>query len=250
MKKTRKEGIELLRIFSMLGIIGGHFLLFTNMTSSVVQFSGNYYLTWFLYAINFVGTNCFILISGYFYSEITFSWIKLGRTWGTVFFYSIGITIILMIVGFKSYSMIELIKAATPFMNRQYWFMTDYLGVYLFSPFLNLLIEHMSAEQHKKLVIISITVFSILPSLWIGGGLDDSKGNSVIWFTVLYIVGAYIRRYGLHICKISWRGLFTISILGTGCSKIGIAYIYILLFFIRLRTLIMHFIVTIHHLCF
>ena len=147
----------------MLGIIGGHFLLFTNMTSSVVQFSGNYYLTWFLYAINFVGTNCFILISGYFYSEITFSWIKLGRTWGTVFFYSIGITIILMIVGFKSYSMIELIKAATPFMNRQYWFMTDYLGVYLFSPFLNLLIEHMSAEQHKKLVIISITVFSILP---------------------------------------------------------------------------------------
>lgn len=99
MKKTRKEGIELLRIFSMLGIIGGHFLLFTNMTSSVVQFSGNYYLTWFLYAINFVGTNCFILISGYFYSEITFSWIKLGRTWGTVFFYSIGITIILMIVG-------------------------------------------------------------------------------------------------------------------------------------------------------
>lgn len=230
MKKERQEGIELLRIFSMLCIIGGHFLLFTNMTSNVVQFSGNYYLIWFLYAINFVGTNCFILISGYFYREVTFFWKKLGRTWGTIFFYSFGIAIILMIVGLKSYSMLDLIKAATPFMNRQYWFMTDYLGLYLFSPFINLLIEHMSEKQHKNLVIISIVVFSVLPSLWIGGGLDASRGYSVMWFTVLYIVGAYIRRYGLPDSKISWGGLYVISIVGTGCSKIGIAYIYSIIF--------------------
>ena len=125
MKKERQEGIELLRIVSMLCIIGGHFLLFTNMTSNVVQFSGNYHLIWFLNAINFVGTNCFILISGYFYREVTFSWKKLGRTWGTIFFYSFGIAIILMIAGLKSYSMLDLLKAATPFMSRQYWFMTD-----------------------------------------------------------------------------------------------------------------------------
>ena len=102
-----------------------------------------------------------------------------------------------MIAGLKSYSMLDMIKAATPFMNRQYWFMTDYLGLYLFSPFINLLMEHMSKKQHKNLIIISIVVFSVLPSLWIGGGLDASKGYSVMWFVVLYTVGAYIRRYGL-----------------------------------------------------
>ncbi len=83
--KNRKEGIELLRIIAMLCIIGGHFILFTGFSKGVEKFSINYFLLWTLYAINLVGTNVYVLISGYFWCSSSFSWKKVGRLWGGCF---------------------------------------------------------------------------------------------------------------------------------------------------------------------
>jgi len=75
----RQSNIELLRGIAMLLIITGH-LLGDNggcLLQKSIPYSLQWYLLWAIEAFCVAGTNCFILISGYFavdsYKEITLS---------------------------------------------------------------------------------------------------------------------------------------------------------------------------------
>ena len=60
----RQTGIELLRIVTMLMIIGLHYLLFGGPLFHAKGL--NQKLAWFIEAFFFVAVNCYVLISGYF----------------------------------------------------------------------------------------------------------------------------------------------------------------------------------------
>ena len=88
----RKVGFEYLRILSMLFIIGNHFWLFMGILDKTEPFTLNFYVVWLLQAIGSLGTNCYVLISGYFGVESTVGWKKVGRLYC---FYSILLPFIL-----------------------------------------------------------------------------------------------------------------------------------------------------------
>lgn len=73
----RKIGGEYLRILSMIFIISNHFLLFTGVLDSAKPFTLTFNLVWLLNAIGYVGTDCYVLLSGYFGVESTTTWKKL-----------------------------------------------------------------------------------------------------------------------------------------------------------------------------
>lgn len=51
-----------------------------------------------------------------------------------------------------------------------------------------------------KILIVLIAVFSVIPSINIwGDSFGTNRGYSLVWFSVLYLIGGYIRKYPLRL---------------------------------------------------
>lgn len=224
--KERRVGIEYLRIISMLCIVGNHFLLFTKALNNVVPFTANYYLVWLLEAMGYVGVDCFVLISGYFLIQSKFSLKKIVALIGEVLFYSIIILVVLSLLKINAYSYVDVLKSMMPISTRQYWFITDYIALYLLSPFLNCGLINLGRKKYQCLICCLILLFSIW-DIFPGEQLGAQHGYSLYWLIVLYCIGAYIRIYGGGVLK-SKKGmtfLYVICIILMWSSKIMIALI-------------------------
>ena len=221
----RKIGGEYLRILSMIFIISNHFLLFTGVLDSAKPFTLTFNLVWLLNAIGYVGTDCYVLLSGYFGVESTTTWKKIIRLWSEVIFYSITIYLVLVLTDNLSFSSGDFFKTLLPISYREYWFVTDFIGLYVLSPFINILLKNLDKRKFQKLIVIGIILFSILDALP-GEAMYSQKGYSLYWLIVVYCVGAYIRLHGINISKpsiyVSYVGsvliMYVVKLFGTFVS--------------------------------
>lgn len=196
MKSKKQINLEFLRIVSMLMIITLHFLGHGKILSTVQPYTPSYYFAWSIEGICYISVNCYILISGYFLVDSNFKLKKLFNILVQVFFYSISIYIILCILGYLQFRPMNFLKAITPTLSGEYWFVTVYVGMYVLCPFINILIHNMNKKQHLYCILISIALFSIHPSImFYSQGLNFGGGTGIVWFLVLYLIAAYIKRY-------------------------------------------------------
>ncbi|WML58625.1 acyltransferase [Neobacillus sp. PS2-9] len=192
----RKDNIELLRIISMLMIVTTHYLLFAGIYESNFYNSLNYFLSWIIEAFCYVAVNCYVLISGYFLINSNFKLKKLVSLWGEVFFYSLGIYLVLCLVGFTKFSFFEFLKASIPLISQKYWFATIYVGMYVISPILNIAIKSLTKKQLQYCLIVMFFIFSLLPNIFFfSDPFGVNSGYGIIWFICLYFLAAYIRLY-------------------------------------------------------
>ncbi len=124
------------------------------------------------------------------------------------------------------YSNKTCIKQSFPILTYEYWFIVMYILLLLISPLLNIIINNIKQEEYKTLIKLALFVFSIIPSINIfGDEFGTNSGYSLIWFVVLYFIGAYLKIYGLKkrkylkwYCSIS-IGLFIIKYI---CDMVGL----------------------------
>jgi len=166
--------------------------------------SPQYFVVLFFQGVSIVAVNCYVLISGYFLIKSKFKFSKFFALIAQVLFYSVFIYLILLATGRIQFSTVSLFKAFFPILTNEYWFITAYVGMYLISPFVNILIQNINKKQHARLLLVSIVLFSAWPTLlfffWRYHSVGDAgygigSGYSVTWFLVLYITAAYIRLY-------------------------------------------------------
>lgn len=192
--KKRSSNIELLRVISMFMVVMIHLLTKTSVLWEMNQNQAVYYISWIFYGLCMTGVNCYVLISGYFYKESEFKLKKLLSLYFQVLFYSIVIALAayFMQIEFKSSKR----QIVFPITNREYWFVTTYLGLYCLTPYLNMAIQHLKKVQYKSLLMILTLFFSVIPTFmnannWLG----DGGAYGIAWFIFLYLLGAYIRNY-------------------------------------------------------
>lgn len=65
---------------------------------------------------------------------------------GQVFFYFISIYLLFLLTGRVKLRAQDVVSAICPVVSRQWSFVTDYMGIYLLSPFLNAAIKAMSKK--------------------------------------------------------------------------------------------------------
>ena len=85
------------------------------------------------------------------------------------------------------------------------------------------MINALDKKQHLTLIIILICIFSLWKTILpFCETLDSSKGYSIIWFIVLYIIGAYISKYDFNIFKRNWLNLICYAgiVLGIAVFKL------------------------------
>ena len=220
--KKRKIGVEYLRIVSMLLIVANHFLLFTGVLDNVKPFTISYYIVWLLEAIGYVGVDCYVLISGYFLIQSKFSWKKVLGLIGEVWFYSVVILVCLIVTKQGIYSSAQILNAFLPVSTSQYWFMTDYIILYILSPFINIGLQNLDQKQFKKLLLILLILFSIW-DIFPGQQTGVQRGYSLYWLIVVYSIGAYIRLYSREGQARIWKILYIVCIVGMLGSKVIIS---------------------------
>ena len=66
--------------------------------------------------------------------------------------------------------------------------------MYAFSPFINKALWALNKKQHATLVWFLVL---ILTFPFLNGVLGVKGGYGLLWFIALYVVGAYLREYGV-----------------------------------------------------
>ncbi len=224
--KTRNSQIELLRILAILGVVVLHYNGFVAL-AQVYDGSLHQYILFALESLFLAAVNVFVLISGYFLCSST------DRRWIKV----LQLLVQVVVLGLVRYGLSLLLSGSAfsittliSFMIPNNWFVTLYLTLYILSPYLNLLLERLDERQMKRLILLGLGLFSMWPTLMDvvrdvvgisfiglyplsnGGNLD---GYTIVQFALMYLIGAYLRRFGEQIrIKSGWLGLIFLACVG------------------------------------
>ena len=192
--RSRNYGIDLLRIFAMLCVailhILGHGAVLNNAASTEA-----YGTAWLLEIIAYPAVNCFVLISGFvgFREEKYCPRLKnIISLFVTVAFYGVCSVLLFNRLHPADIGRLDMLNTLLPISTRQYWFFSCYFGMFLLTPMINLFV----AKAEGK--ILKITAFSVVflftvPTLF-KEPFSMSGGYSVIWFVLLYLLGAIIKK--------------------------------------------------------
>lgn len=208
-KTKRHSGIELLRIMAACAVVVLHYGNPKMGGALDVVGGGRFYLISLLITICCCAVNVFVLISGYFLSQSPKR--TLGKPFTlylqVVIFHFIAFSIGLALSEF-SFEPTGLIPQFLP----TNYFVTIYASLYFISPCINSYLKSISQESYKRIIIILMILFSIYPSLmdvlreFSGNELTGTStignwgsqyGYTIVNFVLLYIIGAYIRKYGI-----------------------------------------------------
>lgn len=195
MDTERYYGIDLLRIVSMIMIPVLHILGQGAILDSASKLSGNYKAAWLLEIVCYCAVNVYGIISGYVGYGKKRKLSRFLQMYLQVVFYTL-----LGCIFFAFYKpelvTAEIIRESIfPFAYEVYWYYTAYFCLYFFMPFLDKLIERNGKEENRKMLFVAFVIFSILQAAFHEDFAHTNHGYSFLWLAIMYLFGAYIRKY-------------------------------------------------------
>lgn len=149
-KSDRQPNFELLRIVLMLLIIAGHITMYSGKLKDMG--TTDYYITNFLRSFTMVAVNAFVLLTGYFGTKR--NWTKLMKLDLRVCFYTWVGFALAVTFGIHTISVTKDIHLLFPVITKQYWYITIYFVLCIFSPYLNVFLENVSEKMLKDAIFI------------------------------------------------------------------------------------------------
>ena len=208
----RQSNIELLRVISMFMVLLGHYYVLSYF-DNIDTISFNLLGMQFLGAWSKVAVDIFVIITGYFLVNQTFRWNKVLKLLSCTYFWGIIILLLAFALGIsiKTDYIYKSIFPLTP-LN---WFARSYLLLYVSIPLFNKIINSVSKARLGQIIIVLTTIFYTVPTListFISGG---GYLTSYFTFGIMYMIGAYIRKYGdAKLDKISiYAGIMSIILI-------------------------------------
>lgn len=194
MKKIN-SGINLFKLFSMFMIAQLHILGMGGIIGAT-EGTAAYYHAFFMQNAAFCAVNCYALASGYLMLGKKIRLSRIAGLWLEVFFYSVVISAIMMSVYRDLFCAQNTVYALTPIISNQYWYMTSYFLMYLFIPMMNKFAE--SASKKCFTAFLAAIFVMTTCAFFIGAyGFRFFDGYSPIWLMIMYLVGAYMKKFNI-----------------------------------------------------
>ena len=214
LKANRNSSIELLRIITMMGVVILHY---NNASMGggfkyVEEGSINRIFLYITENMFICAVNLFVLISAYFLAvSRQRKLIKIVELIIQVMAFRIAFHIAGLVMG-NEFSVKSFLVSLLP----ANYFVILYSVVYILSPYINVLIDRLTKEQFKKLVIVLFTLFSCwtffvdiiealngdsILGLSTVGMYGNQYGYTIVNFLLIYFIGAYIRKNSVSISK-------------------------------------------------
>ena len=228
-KKERLSNFELMRIISMFLIV-----LFHTTLHSGLYNNGAHGLLKFLLDIIMcfcvVHVNSLVMLTGYFQcNKKNSNYKKIWKVVGTAWFYKVAILILFSMLGIFTAKSVRIFQELMPIDYNNYWFINNYIVLFLMSPYLNRIINYCTQGELKKFIIILLLTLSIIPA-FTNQLTIQNDGFGVIQFILIYFIGAYLRKYPIklsyHFRNLSNKKYQTILVIGF----FGLALLNILLY--------------------
>lgn len=196
MVRERNYGLDFLRVFSMLLVVIVHVLGQGGVLDSATPGSANYWVAWFMESISICCVNCFTLISGYFLFVKNTKIASIASLWVQTLFYSITLTLLFYFL-FPGTSMdkFDVAFSFAPVITKRYWYISAYIGMYIIRPLLNVIIENTKKLTMELVFIAVLFIYSGFSLVFDPFNLGD--GCSVIWLSLIYLLGGYFRKYDI-----------------------------------------------------
>lgn len=191
-KTPRESNFELLRIVAIVLIVAGHMWVGRNWDSS----QASQIVSVGLFPFLAVAVDCFVLISGWF--SIRFSAKKLFDLNSMTTFWVVMLGLLALVFGLHSFKFAADWWLLFPVLTTRYWFIAVYMVLCLLSPYLNLLVEHLSARQLRRLIGVLLAWYVVQPTLAYllhFSPLSAGRGYDIVNFVMLYLMGRYLRLY-------------------------------------------------------
>ena len=206
--EERKSNFEILRIIAILLIISFHYVFKRGYGFYTLTF--NTFIIKSFYFFGELGVNLFILITGYFMITDKPTFKRVALLVIETFFYNL--LNVLLDYHFSG-TPITPLNILFPIVLNRYWFVTSYIILYIISPYLNIIVKNLKKIEHKRLLLILIILWSIIPTIFgltsgntesiMVNGIADSilSYTRLVWLIILYFIGSYIRLYGINFFK-------------------------------------------------
>ena len=211
-QEKRKPNFEVMRTVAMFFIVvyhclthgvGGQYVFSVSEPVSLLNLT----CADLLLVFSSISVNLYVMVSGYFLADLEFKLSRMVRTWLKAMFYSVIITVLFMSLSLVPFSMIQLGKSFFPISTDAYWFVTQYIGLLILSPFLGHLARQLSYRQYVGLLIGgTFLCLALIPDFPLGKRFHVAHGNSLWSFAYLFMIAGFIR---YHLQKISMRKLLS-----------------------------------------
>lgn len=228
----RNANVDLFRIIATFLVILLHILGQGGILNASSPYGALYWITWFLEIGALCAVNCFALISGFIMVNKSVKLKTIVSTWFQVLFYSLLITVLIFFLMPETGSIRALVNSLFPILGNQWWYISSYFALFFFIPLLNKAIENLSQRTFKRLLIVILIGICCLDCVFPSDPFLLNSGYSAVWLMLVYLFGAYIKKYDLAgkiTASKSLLGYFA-AITLTFLSKFGISYLTKLIF--------------------
>lgn len=189
----RNSSFELLRIIAILMIISLHYSFWGNYDfTSYKKITSGAMFVQIVQMYGRMACSIFVLITGYFMgnSKRNSFYKKIIRLMLQLLFYSLVVTIAISIYE-GGEDKINFLYSFFPFVFNN-WYIVFYIILLLFVPMLNNLVQSLEEKKYKKMMIIMFFIWCVIPTLT----LNYWKFSQIDFFIFMYLLGAYISKYG------------------------------------------------------
>ncbi|MBQ7925678.1 MAG: acyltransferase [Lachnospiraceae bacterium] len=202
----RLGNLDILRSLAMLMVVVLHYLgkggILGSLTDGPLDLVGN--MAWLLEAFCIVAVNVYMLLSGYFVSGSSFKISRLLGLWLQLEFYSVGIGLLAVLCGWVPAAEVDtyfLLGLLFPVSMGHYWFMTAYIYLYILWALIGPAVKKMEQKQFLTVLGCLFFFFCITKSFLPVRFELDQRGYDCLWYLCMFLLGAYIRRFGFPLFR-------------------------------------------------
>lgn len=106
-------------------------------------------------------------------------------------FFSTIIYILCILLGYTDFTFVSFIKSLFAVFFEQYWFVSLYFIMYILSPYLNRLIDHLNKKEHFNLLLILVLITTVWQFIYPIANIGVASGYGLIYFC-FYIYSQHI----------------------------------------------------------
>ena len=202
--KKREQNVDLFRIIATFFVVVLHVLGKGGILDNTAPGSAHFWAAWFVEIGAYCAVNCFALISGYVMLNRPVKIKNLVGLWMQLVLYSVLLTVVVFVLVPETRGIGRLALAFVPVIGGQWWYISAYFALCVAIPVLNTAIAGMSRQTFRNLLLIIliglVCMSCLLPlsSINLTNGFALNDGYSAIWLMIVYLFGAYIKKYQVH----------------------------------------------------
>ena len=202
--------MELLRLLAMMMVTMLHALGKGNCLQPMNRnLSVNGWAAWGFETLSICAVNAFMLLSGYFMIHSKFRMKRLVELVLQTLFYSLVPLAIYLCMGLlpkEELTIYHLLQYCLPIHMDVFWFITAYIVLYMLSPLICAGVNALEEKQLRTVILCMLVYECVFKSFVPVKLVTDTEGYQFLWYLIMFLVGAYFRRFGCKVLTTSARG--------------------------------------------